>query len=202
MPGDLFMERRIRSLIRWNALALVLRANKNDDDLGGGVARVGRGERRRRRPARAVRAAARLRCRRPRARAGEPRCPNHGTTLEAQTVSQMVDHVLALPEGERLMLLAPVIEARKGEHLQVFDSLRAQGFVRARVDGMDAEAFEAAAQAAKNGCPVSQLFNGNAEITLDAVSLTGDSLDVTIDETLHEGIAEGEVFAEQHDRAL
>jgi excinuclease ABC subunit A len=69
------------------------------------------------------------------ARAGEPRCPNHGTTLEAQTVSQMVDHVLALPEGERVMLLAPVIEARKGEHLQVFDSLRAQGFVRARVDG-------------------------------------------------------------------
>ena len=69
------------------------------------------------------------------ARAGEPRCPNHGTTLEAQTVSQMVDHVLALPEGARLMLLAPVIESRKGEHLQVFDSLRAQGFVRARVDG-------------------------------------------------------------------
>jgi excinuclease ABC subunit A len=69
------------------------------------------------------------------ARAGEPRCPNHGITLEAQTVSQMVDHVLALPEGDRLMLLAPVIEARKGEHLQVFDSLRAQGYVRARVDG-------------------------------------------------------------------
>ncbi|GMQ76139.1 MAG: excinuclease ABC subunit UvrA [Gammaproteobacteria bacterium] len=69
------------------------------------------------------------------ARAGEPRCPNHGITLEAQTVSQMVDHVLALPDGSRLMLLAPVVEGRKGEHLQVFESLRSQGYVRARVDG-------------------------------------------------------------------
>ncbi len=69
------------------------------------------------------------------ARAGEPRCPDHGITLEAQTVSQMVDHVLALPEDSRLMLLAPVVEGRKGEHLQVFESLRSQGYVRARVDG-------------------------------------------------------------------
>ncbi len=69
------------------------------------------------------------------ARAGEPRCPNHGITLEAQTVSQMVDHVLALPENARVMLLAPVVEGRKGEHLQVFESLRSQGYVRARVDG-------------------------------------------------------------------
>jgi excinuclease ABC subunit A len=69
------------------------------------------------------------------ARAGEPRCPNHDIALDAQTVSQMVDHVLALPEGSRLMLLAPLIEGRKGEHEQVFDSLRAEGFVRARVDG-------------------------------------------------------------------
>ena len=69
------------------------------------------------------------------ARAGEPRCPDHDTPLDAQTVSQMVDHVLALPEGSKLMLLAPLIEARKGEHEQVFDMLRAEGFVRARVDG-------------------------------------------------------------------
>jgi len=73
------------------------------------------------------------------ARAGEPRCPNHGITLEAQAVSQMVDHVLALPEGSRLMLLAPVIEGRKGGHLQVFESLRSQGYVRARVDGVVVE---------------------------------------------------------------
>ncbi|MGD2138099.1 MAG: excinuclease ABC subunit UvrA [Gammaproteobacteria bacterium] len=69
------------------------------------------------------------------ARVGTPHCPEHGTVLEAQTVSQMVDHVLALPEGSRLMLLAPVIEARKGEHHQVLDELRARGFVRARIDG-------------------------------------------------------------------
>ena len=69
------------------------------------------------------------------ARAGEPRCPEHDQTLNAQTVSQMVDHVLALPEGSKLMLLAPIVEARKGEHEQVFDRLRSEGFIRARVNG-------------------------------------------------------------------
>ncbi|MBG7336319.1 excinuclease ABC subunit UvrA [Pseudomonas aeruginosa] len=69
------------------------------------------------------------------ARVGTPRCPAHDIPLEAQTVSQMVDQVLALPEGSKLMLLAPVIRERKGEHLAVFDEMRAQGFVRARVDG-------------------------------------------------------------------
>ncbi|PLW81135.1 excinuclease ABC subunit UvrA [Kineobactrum sediminis] len=70
------------------------------------------------------------------ARVGEPRCPDHGESLQAQTVSQMVDLVLGLPEGTRLMLLAPVIKARKGEHLHVFEELRASGFVRARIDGI------------------------------------------------------------------
>ncbi|MCK9470048.1 MAG: excinuclease ABC subunit UvrA, partial [Porticoccaceae bacterium] len=69
------------------------------------------------------------------ARVGEPRCPEHGEPLAAQTVSQMVDTVLALPEDSRLLLLAPMIRDRKGEHLHVFDQLRAQGFVRVRVDG-------------------------------------------------------------------
>ena len=69
------------------------------------------------------------------ARVGTPHCPEHGTVLEAQTISQMVDHVLSLPEGSRLILLAPVVEARKGEHVQVLEELRAQGFVRARIDG-------------------------------------------------------------------
>jgi excinuclease ABC subunit A len=69
------------------------------------------------------------------ARVGTPHCPEHGTVLEAQTVSQMVDHVLELPGGTRLMLLAPVVQARKGEHHQVLEELRAQGFVRARIDG-------------------------------------------------------------------
>ena len=69
------------------------------------------------------------------ARAGEPRCPTHGQALAAQTVSQMVDAVLAMPEGERMMLLAPVVQDRKGEHKDVLENLRAQGFVRARVNG-------------------------------------------------------------------
>ncbi|GHC37223.1 excinuclease ABC subunit UvrA [Aidingimonas halophila] len=69
------------------------------------------------------------------ARAGTPRCPEHGEDLEAQTISQMVDQVLALPEGSKLMLLAPVIKGRKGEHLQLLSELRAQGFVRAQIDG-------------------------------------------------------------------
>lgn len=69
------------------------------------------------------------------ARAGEPKCPDHGTALQAQTVSQMVDQVLDLPEGERYMLLAPIIQNRKGEHLQLLNELRAQGYVRARIDG-------------------------------------------------------------------
>jgi excinuclease ABC subunit A len=69
------------------------------------------------------------------ARAGIPRCPDHDTTLEAQTVSQMVDQVLAMPEGTRLMLLAPVVDNRKGEHIQLMQDLMAQGFIRARIYG-------------------------------------------------------------------
>jgi excinuclease ABC subunit A len=73
------------------------------------------------------------------ARAGTPRCPDHDEELEAQTVSQMVDQVLTLPEGSRLMLLAPVVKGRKGEHLQLLSELRAQGFVRAVIDGHTVE---------------------------------------------------------------
>ena len=69
------------------------------------------------------------------ARAGTPRCPEHDEELEASTISQMVDQVLALPEGSKLMLLAPVVKGRKGEHLQLLAELRAQGFVRVMIDG-------------------------------------------------------------------
>ncbi len=70
------------------------------------------------------------------ARVGEPRCPKHNEPLAAQTVSEMVDHVLALPEGSKVMLLAPVVRERKGEHLHIFDKLRSEGFVRARINGI------------------------------------------------------------------
>ncbi|MDC9724629.1 MAG: excinuclease ABC subunit UvrA [Gammaproteobacteria bacterium] len=69
------------------------------------------------------------------ARAGEPRCPTHDEPLAAQTISQMVDLVLEMPEGQRMMLLAPVVQDRKGEHKDILENLRAQGFVRARVNG-------------------------------------------------------------------
>ncbi len=69
------------------------------------------------------------------ARTGEPQCPEHGTVLAAQTVSQMVDQVLALPEGSKLMLLAPVVQERKGEYHKLIEELRSQGYVRARIDG-------------------------------------------------------------------
>ncbi len=68
------------------------------------------------------------------ARVGEPRCPDHGLALTAQTVSQMVDQVMSLQDGQRIMILAPVIKERKGEHLHVFQELRSNGYVRARVD--------------------------------------------------------------------
>ncbi|MCW8091050.1 excinuclease ABC subunit UvrA [Alteromonas sp. ASW11-130] len=69
------------------------------------------------------------------ARVGTPRCPDHDTPLDAQTVSQMVDKVLAMPEGSKLMLLAPVVEDRKGEHVKVLQNLATQGYIRARIDG-------------------------------------------------------------------
>ncbi|MEH6466136.1 MAG: excinuclease ABC subunit UvrA [Porticoccus sp.] len=70
------------------------------------------------------------------ARVGEPRCPDHNEPLKAQTIGQMVDQVLALPEDSKLMLLAPVVRGRKGEHAHIFQSLLAQGFIRARIDGL------------------------------------------------------------------
>ncbi|HOX70173.1 excinuclease ABC subunit UvrA [Dokdonella sp.] len=81
------------------------------------------------------------------ARVGSPRCPDHGEALEAQTVSQMVDAALALDPKKRYMLLAPVVRERKGEHAQVFDQLRAQGFVRVRVNGVAHELDEVPALA-------------------------------------------------------
>ena len=69
------------------------------------------------------------------ARAGTPRCPDHDVSLEAQTVSQMVDQVLSKPEDSRWMLLAPVVNERKGEHLQILEDLKSRGFIRARING-------------------------------------------------------------------
>lgn len=100
------------------------------------------------------------------ARAGEPRCPDHDLPLAAQTISQMVDTVLALPEGQKLMLLAPVVRERKGEHLHVIDKLRAQGFVRARIDGVVCDLDDAPALA-KN-------VKHSIEVVVDRFSVRAD----------------------------
>ncbi|MGR0280299.1 excinuclease ABC subunit UvrA [Marinomonas dokdonensis] len=81
------------------------------------------------------------------ARAGQPRCPDHGEPLEAQTISQMVDKIISLPEESKMMLLAPIVKDRKGEHLHTINDLLSKGFIRARIDGIvvdldDAPALE------------------------------------------------------------
>jgi len=83
------------------------------------------------------------------ARVGTPYCPDHGLALQAQSVAQMVDHVLALPADTRLMVLAPVVAARRGEQADLLDELRAQGFTRVRIDGRVHE-LDAAPRLAKN----------------------------------------------------
>jgi len=90
------------------------------------------------------------------ARAGTPHCPEHNQPLEAMSVSQMVDHVLALPEDTKLMILAPVVANRKGEQLDLFTELRAQGFVRLRVDGKvyDIDALPKLAKSTKHSVDV------------------------------------------------
>jgi excinuclease ABC subunit A len=75
------------------------------------------------------------------ARAGTPTCPKHGEVLEAQTLSQMVDSVLAMKKGTALALLAPVVRDRKGDHATLLERLRAQGYLRARIDGVMASAM-------------------------------------------------------------
>ncbi|HEY8355046.1 MAG TPA: excinuclease ABC subunit UvrA [Methylophilaceae bacterium] len=100
------------------------------------------------------------------ARAGDPECPEHGIRLEAQTVSQMVDTILALPEETRLMILAPVVSNRKGEHLDLFEDLRAQGFVRIRVDGEIYE-LDAAPKLEKN-------YKHSIDVVVDRLKVRAD----------------------------
>ena len=100
------------------------------------------------------------------ARVGDPRCPEHDVSLEAQTVSQMVDQVTALPEGTRVLLLAPIVVNRKGEHAQLMERMHAQGFVRARVDG---EIIEL-----DNPPRLKKNFKHSIEIVVDRIAVKGD----------------------------
>jgi len=93
------------------------------------------------------------------ARIGEPRCPTHDITLQAQTISQMVDQIMALPEGTKLMLLAPVIRDRKGEHQQLLAEMHAQGYIRARIDDVVVELGETV--------PLAKNIKHNIDIVID-----------------------------------
>ncbi len=122
------------------------------------------------------------------ARVGTPCCPDHGIPLEAQTISQMVDHVLALPEGSRLMLMAPVVRNRKGEHLQLFDELRAQGFVRARVDGVVYDLDEVPALELRRKHTIEVVID-RIKVREDLKQRLAESFETAI--TLADGIAHG-----------
>jgi excinuclease ABC subunit A len=100
------------------------------------------------------------------ARVGTPYCPDHGLALEAQSVAQMVDHVLALPEDTKLMVLAPVVAGRKGEQVDLLDELRAQGFTRVRVDGKVFD-LDAAPRLAKN-------VKHTVEVVVDRLRIRAD----------------------------
>jgi len=112
------------------------------------------------------------------ARVGQPHCPTHGTVLEAQTISQMVDTVMAMPEDTRLMILAPVVQERKGEHVQLLESLQRQGFVRARIDGIVVELDEAP--------KLSLRIKHTIEVVVDRFKVRKDSVDNNLTQRLAE----------------
>ncbi|MET0984104.1 MAG: excinuclease ABC subunit UvrA [Steroidobacteraceae bacterium] len=120
------------------------------------------------------------------ARAGIPRCPDHGVELAAQTVSQMVDQVLRLPEGTALMLLAPMIQGRKGEHGQVIEQLRAQGFVRARIDGQVVEVDPAPTLDAKRKHTIEAVVD-RVKVRADIAQRLAESFETAL--RLSDGIA-------------
>jgi len=128
------------------------------------------------------------------ARVGDPRCPEHDVTLEAQTVSQMVDLTMELPEGSKVMLMAPVVRNRKGEHLNLLESLYAQGFVRARVDDQIIDLSEPPA--------LKKNFKHNIDVVIDRLVIKegneqrmAESFETALE--LAEGVAEVLVLASE-----
>ncbi|HKJ95319.1 MAG TPA: excinuclease ABC subunit UvrA, partial [Gammaproteobacteria bacterium] len=120
------------------------------------------------------------------ARAGTPRCPEHGIELNAQAVSQMVDQILDLPEGSRCMLIAPLIDGRKGEHLQTIQELRSQGFIRARIDGHVVELEDAPALDPKKPHTIEAVVD-RFKVRPDITTRLADSLETCLG--LSDGVA-------------
>jgi excinuclease ABC subunit A len=113
------------------------------------------------------------------ARAGDPVCPDHGITLKAQSVSQMVDAVLALPQDARLMILSPLVVGRKGEQTDLIDELRAQGFVRVRIDGQIHEIDEAP-KLQKNKKHTIEVVVDRLKVNSDAKQRLAESLETAL----------------------
>ena len=113
------------------------------------------------------------------ARAGQPHCPEHGQPLAAQSVSQMVDHVLALPEDTKLMILAPVVAGRKGEQADLFTELRAQGFVRLRVDGQVHD-IDALPKLARNSKHTIDVVVDRLKVRMDARQRLAESFETAL----------------------
>ncbi|HEX9395353.1 MAG TPA: excinuclease ABC subunit UvrA [Burkholderiales bacterium] len=113
------------------------------------------------------------------ARAGTPYCPEHGIALAAQTVAQMVDHLLALPQEARLLVLAPVVAGRKGEQAGLLDELRAQGFARVRIDGVVHE-LDAAPRLAKNTKHTVDVVVDRLRVRADAKQRLAESLETAL----------------------
>ncbi|GHA02193.1 UvrABC system protein A [Arenicella chitinivorans] len=129
------------------------------------------------------------------ARVGDPRCPDHKVTLEAQTISQMVDQTMALPEGSKIMLVAPVVRNRKGEFLNLLQSMHAQGYIRARVDGQVIDLAEPPA--------LKKNFKHDIDIIIDRLIIKpgneqrmAESFETALE--LAEGVAEVVVLADEH----
>jgi excinuclease ABC subunit A len=113
------------------------------------------------------------------ARVGEPSCPDHGIALSAQSVSQMVDHVLQLPEDTRLMVMAPLVVGRKGENQDLFEDLRAQGFVRLRVDGKVCE-IESPPKLSKNRKHTIEIVVDRLKVRPDAKQRLAESFETAL----------------------
>jgi excinuclease ABC subunit A len=113
------------------------------------------------------------------ARTGIPHCPTHQTALSAQTISQMVDHILNLPADSKIMLLSPVIQARKGEHIQKLEELRSQGFVRARIDGVVIELEEAPTLDLRKKHTIEVIID-RLKVKADIKTRLGDSLETAL----------------------
>jgi excinuclease ABC subunit A len=133
------------------------------------------------------------------ARAGTPRCPKHASDLEAQTVSQMVDHTLTLPEGTKCLLVAPIVRGKKGEHVHLLEELQAQGFIRARINGQVHE-LDGSIQLEKNKKHTIDVIVDRFKVRADLKQRLAESFETAL--RLAEGIAQVLPMDEQDDFEL